>query len=249
MATLKVLWQTVGAHRKRMCLWGLCLALGWQVLMLLALMLRFKAPPNYADWHNWPANVWTIIQSTPSWSDMPPIIKEEWLFEVGRMNYDYGIGISEWSLNVIPSRLLMLFVAGALCALLYSLLKQSGCSSLTRTATSTSGGIALFLIAMTNATMSWVVCCATPTWVVGLAMLGLGVSTSLALESLGSSIAISGFSILVAFIVFTAWKQGGKTRLKRENRNKGDEAFDSASALPRYNNTNSILQSRVEHHA
>lgn len=57
-----------------------------------------------------------IIQSTPSWADILPIVTEEWLIEIGFMNYHYGTGISEWSLNVIPSRMIVLFFLGALDA-------------------------------------------------------------------------------------------------------------------------------------
>jgi hypothetical protein len=45
--------------------------------------------------------------------------------------------------------------------------------------------------------MSWVVCCATPTWVVGLAMLGLGVSTSLSIEPVGFWFNAFGFILMV----------------------------------------------------
>ena len=62
------------------------------------------------------------------------------------------------------------------------------------------------MVAMTNATMSWVVCCAAPSWVVGLAMLGLGVSTSLALESMGPVLSIGGFSLLIAALITLAWR-------------------------------------------
>ena len=63
------------------------------------------------------------------------------------------------------------------------------------------------LVAMTNVTLSWVVCCATPSWVVGLAMLGLGVSTSLALESLGLGLSIAGFVLLLSATFLLAWKK------------------------------------------
>ena len=79
---------------------------------MVALMVRFQAVPNYIQFYDWVGNVSWIIQSTPSWRDMIPIIWEEWLIEIGFMNYDYGTGISEWSLNVIPSRLVVMFIMG-----------------------------------------------------------------------------------------------------------------------------------------
>ena len=190
-----------------LCLSGFGLALIWQIAMLIALMVRFQALPNYQRFYNWPENVLHIIRSTPSWSDVPPIVAEEWLIEIGKMNYDYGIGISEWSLNVVPYRLVLLFLLGAMCALLYRLNRQRSCKSFTRNSAYTATGVGALLVGFTNVTLSWVVCCATPSWVVGLAMLGLGVSTSLALESLGPPIMLAGFGILTVSILLTAWSQ------------------------------------------
>ena len=136
---------------------------------------------------------------------MAPIIWEEWLIEIGRMNYDYGTGISEWSLNVIPSRLLVLFVVGAMVSLALSLVRRDTCDARMSNTLRATTGVGTLLIAMTNATMSWVVCCATPTWVVGLAMLGLGVSSSLALEQLGPVLSGAGFVLLTAIIIGLAW--------------------------------------------
>ncbi|MBM7067191.1 hypothetical protein [Actibacterium sp. 188UL27-1] len=48
--------------------------------------------------------MWPTEESSSIW--------EEWLIEIGRMNYDYGTGISEWSLNVVPARLLVLAILG-----------------------------------------------------------------------------------------------------------------------------------------
>ena len=175
--------------------------------MMLALLLRFQALPNYVTFYDWIGNVAWIIQSTPSWRDMLPIIAEEWLIEIGRMNYDYGAGISEWSLNVVPSRLLVLFGLGAMVSLAMSLMRKDTCGPGSRTTLRAAGGLGAVLVAMTNATMSWVVCCATPSWVVGLAMLGLGVSTSLALETMGPLLTYTGFGLLSALIAVLAWRK------------------------------------------
>lgn len=207
MAVLSIIGAEIRANWRRMLGQGLLFALLFQVLMLVALMVRFQALPNYVTGYNWPANVLLIIRSTPSVSDMAPIIREEWLLEIGRMNYDYGTGISEWSLNVIPSRLVILTALGALMTLCMALMRREGCSTgLSGTVRATTG-VGAILVAMTNATMSWVVCCATPTWVVGLAMLGLGVSSSLALERIGPVISLAGFALLVAMIFFLAWRR------------------------------------------
>ncbi|MEP4199206.1 MAG: hypothetical protein ABJL99_26565 [Aliishimia sp.] len=210
MMVLTTIRDTIHCDWRRILVIGALFAVLFQVLMLVALMVRFQALPNYAIGYDWIGNVIHIVRSTPSWSDIPPIINQEWLIEIGKMNYDYGTGISEWSLNVVPVRMAVLFVLGALVALCGSLLRKDYCSvGASRTLRATTG-LGTILIAMTNATMSWVVCCAAPSWVVGLAMLGLGVSTSLALETMGPALNAAGFGLLLAIIFFLAWR---KTRV------------------------------------
>ncbi len=207
MAVLSTLGAAVRDNWRGMVLHGLVFALLFQVAMLVALVARFQDLPNYVTFYDWPGNVAWIVQSTPSWSDMAPIIWEEWLIEIGRMNYDYGTGISEWSLNVIPSRLLVLFALGAMVSLCLALLRRDSCGTGTSATLRATTGAGALLVAMTNATMSWVVCCATPSWVVGLAMMGLGVSTSLALQTMGPALMGTGFGLLAALIVFLAWRK------------------------------------------
>ncbi|MGV6850079.1 MAG: hypothetical protein ACWA5A_17035 [Marinibacterium sp.] len=206
-ATFRTLWTDIRASWKKMLLFGLAFAVLFQVFMLLALILRFQALPNYITFYDWIGSAVTVIRSTPAWSDVWPILWEEWLIEIGRMNYDYGLGISEWSLNVIPSRLLLLFLTGALVSLCLSLLRRDTCSAGASTSLRATTGFGAFLIALTNATMSWVVCCAAPSWIAGLAMLGLGVSASAALEPLGSVLTYAGFVILSGLAVFLAWRK------------------------------------------
>lgn len=210
MMVLTTIRDAVRRDWRRMLVIGVLFAVLFQVLMLVALMVRFQALPNYAIGYDWIGNVIHIVRSTPSWSDIPPIINQEWLIEIGKMNYDYGTGISEWSLNVVPVRMAVLFVLGALVAVCGSLLRKDHCSVGTGRTLRATTGLGTILIAMTNATMSWVVCCAAPSWVVGLAMLGLGVSTSLALETMGPALNAAGFGLLLATIFFLAWR---KTRV------------------------------------
>ena len=207
MAMLSTLWADIRLNWKSMVVTGLVVALLFQVLMLVALIVRFQALPNYVTTYDWFGNVAWIIQSTPSWRDIPPIVWEEWLIEIGHMNYDFGSGISEWSLNVVPSRLLVLFILGAMVSLCLALVRRDTCDGKAVGTLRATTGLGAFLVAMTNATMSWVVCCATPTWVVGLAMLGLGVSTSLALQSLGPVLTFAGFGTLSALILVLAWRK------------------------------------------
>ena len=184
--------------------WGLIFAVGCQVLQLVLLMIRFGDAPNYAITYDWLANASWIISSTPSIKDVFPILFEEWWIEIGFMNYDFGNGISEWSLNVIPSRLLMLALMGALLKLLHVLLTQTSCTLKQNLAVFTGAGLGTLLMSMTSAAMSWVVCCATPSWVVGLAMLGLSVSASLALEGLGPLLFYVGIGFLLSAVVLSS---------------------------------------------
>lgn len=207
MPTLSVLAREVGAGWRGFLGKGVIFALLFQVFMMLALIVRFQALPNYVTFYDWIGNAIRIIQSTPAWSDILPILREEWLIEIGRMNYDYGLGISEWSLNVVPSRLLVLTALGAVLALCMALLRRNTCSTVTGTTLRATTGLGAVMVAMTNATMSWVVCCATPSWVVGLAMLGLGVSTSLALETMGPILTYAGFGLLAALVLFLSWRK------------------------------------------
>lgn len=205
--TMRVLGRTVADNWRRLLLWGLAFLVLSQVFLLVALIVRFQDIPNYVTFYNWPANVAWIVQSTPAWSDMPAIIAEEWLIEIGYMNYDYGMGLSEWSLNVVPSRLVVMFGLGVMVCLATLLMRPESCETRLRASAGAGVGLGATLLAMTNFTMSWVVCCATPTWVVGLAMLGLGVSTSLALESLGPTLSLTGLGLLSAMIVVLAWRK------------------------------------------
>lgn len=204
--------RIAGARWKTILSWGVAMPLIYQVALLAALVTRFGNLPNYWVFYDWPGNVLRIIRSTPSISDMPPIIANEWLIEIGYMNYDYGLGISEWALTVVPANLLALGIMGMLVGFCLSLVRPGTCQ--TSVARSSQGATALgaSLVLLTNATMSWVVCCATPTWVVGLAMLGVGVSTSLMLEGLGPWLSGAGFGLLMALAFALAWRQAHPRR-------------------------------------
>ncbi len=182
----------------------------YQLLLLAALVVRFENIPNYVTAYNYPANVYEILVSTPALSDAWDIIAEEWLLEIGYMNYDYGNGISEWSLTLWPTKLVQLTVVGALLATCIILLlpgRSGACPAVgdRRALFGAGGGAAL--VGMSSATLSWVVCCATPTWVVSLAMLGMSASLALWLEPLGDFITISGFFLLIGCVIYLAHRR------------------------------------------
>lgn len=223
--------HSISSRFGRWVVWTASIAIVYHLLLLAALMFRFGDIPNYIKFYNWPENIGTIIKSTPSVSDMIPIIIDEWLFEIGFMNYDYGHGISEWSLSLQPPMLVIVLLFSAFITTNIILLMgmRNSCSSATLHSAGAVTGLGSFLVAITSATMSWVVCCATPTWVVGLAMLGLGVSTSLWLEPLGVLIASSGFLLLIV----TTLSIAGIDRAAPAEKNKKSSQPGGAQNIPR----------------
>lgn len=206
---------TIGqAIRGRWVLWTattLGLVVLYELTLLFAMMVRFAELPNYMTGYDYIGNVARIIESTPAWSDMLPIIREEWLLEIGHMNYDYGNGISEWSLFIKPETLVVLLAAGALIATALVLLlpdRNGVCSAVPKSAAVGAAGSGAALVGVASVTMSWVVCCAAPTWVVSFTMLGAGVSFAYWLEPLGSAITFTGFGLMVATVVMLAIRRG-----------------------------------------
>ncbi|MEE2730853.1 MAG: hypothetical protein VYA55_08510 [Pseudomonadota bacterium] len=192
----------VGNNLKRWWAMTLAIVAAYYLLLLLSLIIRFGNVPNYVNLFDWWGNLIRIFESTPSLSDSLTIIKDEWLLEVGYMNYDFGMGISEWSLFIVPTKVLMVLLLGGLVSTNFLLLRHSQtCQVVSPMDARTSGtatGIGASLMAIASITLSWVVCCSTPTWVVGLAMLGLGATTALWLEPLGSWLNVIGLLLLVA---------------------------------------------------
>ena len=88
------------------------------------LVIEYGHLPNYITRYDWVANVLRIIHGTRSITDMVPIILNEWLLEIGYMNYDYGHGVAEWSLSIIPHKLAIMSLAGALIGLNITLLVE-----------------------------------------------------------------------------------------------------------------------------
>jgi hypothetical protein len=191
----------------------------YNVLLLIAVMVRFGELPNYVTFYDYFGNVATIIESTPAVSDMIPIIREEWLIEIGYMNYDYGNGISEWSMTVLPEKLAVLLGVGALIATVLVLLlpaRDGTCAAVSKKAAIGAAGGGAALVGLSSATLSWVVCCAAPTWVVSLAMLGMGASLAFWLEPLGTVITLSGYALLILTVILLAIRRGGETSGKRD---------------------------------
>jgi hypothetical protein len=171
--------------------------------LLAILVVRFGHLPNYVTPYDWFGNVLRIIASTGSVTDMVPIILDEWLLEIGYMNYDYGHGISEWSLSIIPHKFAILMVIGGLIGVNLALLADQNpvgtmtqqCAKAARSGIIAS--IGTLCASVTSITLFSVVCCATPTWVASLAVLGVGTSTAFALEPYGPAAALAGLAALM----------------------------------------------------
>ncbi|MDG1164315.1 MAG: hypothetical protein P8N61_02970 [Porticoccaceae bacterium] len=198
----QTLWQNLGLLLSLAILFSVL----YYLTLMMALVIRFESLPNYLNTHEWSFNIKRIWHSTPSWFDSLMIMKDEWLLEVGFMNYDYGTGISEWSLFIAPVKVFGVLILGILVSANYLLLRDSNrrCSRRASRSAGIAAGVGTTLVSLASITMSWVVCCSTPTWVVGLAMMGLGVSTSLWLEPIGIWVNIAGYVFLLASLYIAA---------------------------------------------
>ncbi len=193
--------------------WGLWLLLtvGFIVLyyggLLLITMIRFHEIPNYVEVYNIAHVYQQIFEGTPSLKDALSILVDEAWIETGYKNPDY-YGIATWSYMLIPPKMLMLIVMAALVATfivlsVYS--RKNACPIKNRRGLYAVAGISSGFVGMTSATLTWVVCCATPSWIVGLAMLGMSSSLALWLEPFGKIINVLGL-VLVVWIILLQLK-------------------------------------------
>jgi hypothetical protein len=179
--------------------------------LMAALVAEFGDLPNYAVLHDWPGNVARIFASTPSFADAVAIAREEWILEIGYLNMAFGNGISEWSLTLIPDRMLIIVALGMMLATFWALGRLPGraCDAGERAARAAAAGIGAGLVGLTGATLSWVVCCAYPSWIVGLTMLGMSVATANWLAPLGLWLNLIGFALLSAMLLTAAKRVSG----------------------------------------
>ncbi|HVA35639.1 MAG TPA: hypothetical protein VNG52_05335 [Stellaceae bacterium] len=202
MGALGVIRDTIRTNWRGL----LGMTLGFVVLYYLTLLaiviVRIGHLPNYVTFYNWPADILNIVRSTPSVGDMLPIIGNEWIFETGYKNYSYGHGIAEWSLAIIPPKVVVVALLGTLSTLSVLLLRRSRnyCHARTQGAGAAAAGLGSLLVAMTNVTLFWVSCCSTATWVVGLSLLGLETTTAYVLLPYGTDLSVVGFALLLSTI-------------------------------------------------
>lgn len=224
MSVRRTISSAVREHFRGWLIITVAFTVTYYVSLLGAMIYRFGNWPNYVTAYNWFGNVAEIIRATPSVQDMLPIIRDEWLLEVGYMNMDYGHGISEWSLNLIPVKMVLIVLLGAMIATVWALYVEQRhvCASPSLSAGVAFSSAGTGLVALTGATMSWVVCCATPSWIVGLAMLGMGVSTANWLEPAGTWLGAAGFVLLALGIV---WQARGSAKAQSGNVSAADRSI------------------------
>ena len=180
------------------------------LLLLGLLVAEYGDLPNYVTRYDWIANVLRIIHGTQSVSDMVPIIMDEWLLEIGYMNYNYGHGIADWSLSILPHKLAIMSLAGALIGLNVALLVErqkartlsQQCVQACRAGFLTSVGA--LCTGLTSATVFSVACCATPSWAGSLAVLGVETSFAFAIEPFGPVASVIGIAALIASALWIA---------------------------------------------
>lgn len=176
--------------------------LGYHLLLGAFVFLRFDAWPNYFTVHDFFGNIGLIFSGTPSWRDAARLlIQEPWL-ETGYANPDY-YGLAEWSYLVMPSRVLVILLAGVLLAAGWvqahnarvnlQSAEARACPKL-KPAVAASG-LGALLLGIASASLTWVVCCAYPSWIVLLAMLGVSTALAIALEPLEAPLLLLGLGI------------------------------------------------------
>lgn len=215
MSRIGFIRQTLGRNLRLWLSLTAALAVIYYLILMAALIIRFDSLPNYFNTYDWAFNIKRIWLSTPSMLDTLLIMKDEWLFEIGFMNYQFGIGISEWSLFIAPVKVLGVMFLTAAVSANFLLLRASNrvCSARSAQSASVATGLGATFVSLASLTMSWVVCCSTPTWVVGLAMMGLGVSTSLWLEPVGIWVNIIGYLILLLAMYIAASRATADTEV------------------------------------
>ena len=212
MSALVVLKREVRASARLWLVVAVAFFTAFQLLQLALLIVRFQAFPNYLTLHDWPANIARIVRMTPSVRDMIPIMFDEWLVEVGSINYSFGRGIAEWSFVLIPGKAVIVLGIAALVATNLVLLRAAWktCGIFARLGSSVAAGAGALVAGAAATTITWVVCCAAPTWVVGLAVMGVGVTTALALQPFGGLLLLLGLSMLVTSAILLLRQLSGR---------------------------------------
>jgi hypothetical protein len=179
------------------------LTCGYYAALLGVMMLRFLVIPNYGHVYDALEAYRTIWVSTPSTRDALFIMADEPLFELGYAMPEFGI--AEWSLTVTLPNLLRVAGVSALLAcfaLLVAASRRAGCRTSRGSAAAASGGAGV--LALCSASLTWVVCCATPSWIVALSIVGVSLSVADAVEPFEHALLALGLAATLAAIALQA---------------------------------------------
>jgi hypothetical protein len=214
---------SVKRHRALILGFALLFPIIFYLVLMGLLVVRFGHLPNYVTPYDWLGNVWRIVVGTGSLSDIVKIAMDEWLLEIGFINYAYGKGVSEWSLLIIPHKLALVMAIGALIGVNFALIAEQTPATTTlrqqvrsiRCGLMTSVGA--LLASVTAITLYWIICHTGPTWVVSLAILGIDLSTTWAIEPLGATLSLAGAAVLVLSALLTIYENHSATRSRQAN--------------------------------
>lgn len=201
-------WRAVRAHWVLFVLMSGGFFALYYLGLLLMTMVRFGEIPNYLIFHD-VIHVYRLIwEGTPSITDMVSIAVDEAWIETGYKDPEY-YGVATWSYMLVPPKMLLVLLMGVLLGLFAALQAYRRTSTACVVASSAgwdrgliaAAGLSSAFIALTSATLTWVVCCATPTWIVALTMLGMSASLALWLEPAGIALRIAAFAIMAGVLV------------------------------------------------
>ena len=198
---MTILFRAIRRHPWAFALTFLGFLLGYHALLALMVILRFDGMPNYFSYHDVVKNLGLIMEGTGHWGDRLRLFYQEPWLEFGYANPEY-YGIAEWSFMIMPSRLIL--VALTALALGLSLVLWLDARNRTASQCLAVGGGGALMLGLGTASLTWVVCCAYPSWVVLLAMLGMGTNLALSLEPWGAALVITGVVLQLSVVVYLA---------------------------------------------
>jgi len=193
------LFEALRAHRIRWVVYALGFVATYHALLLVAMVVRFGHAPNFIKVYDVVDAYRLTFEGTPSLSDALGIaIGEPWL-DVGFMSPQWNM--AEWSLMILPPQFALISLTGCLLAT-FGVLHAARSARCSRTPAGSTliAALGIGLAGLANATLFWVVCCATPTWIVGLAMLGVSISVAFMLQPFGPFLSAGGVALLVGAI-------------------------------------------------
>lgn len=196
---LSIIGHSVRLHWWRVVGVAVAFTVLYYAALLLFTMARFGEIPNYVEFYDVFHVYGLILEGTPSLRDALPIFMAEPWFETGYKNPVY-YGVATWSYMLIPPKMLLVALMGVLIGVFAAMTRQRRCSLKNEKGLVAGASVGAGLVSLTSATLTWVVCCATPSWSVALAMLGMSASLALFLEPLGKLLTVAGLAIMVIII-------------------------------------------------